>query len=101
LDDKAFFYANASILAFSPWDLTFVFQRRGIPPSSAAKEGVFAHEELARLDVAMSPAHAKLFAALALEAVANYEKQFGPVSLPPTENARFDQAMALIRERMS
>jgi hypothetical protein len=62
-------YSNNVMLTGSPWDLRMIF---GQIEEADADHLTIAHE----IVVYMSPAHAKLFAALLTKKIADYEEKF-------------------------
>ncbi|MGE0813260.1 MAG: DUF3467 domain-containing protein [Vicinamibacterales bacterium] len=69
-------YANNVLLAMSPWDFRLTF--------GVIVEGT---KRLLRIknecEVYMSPQHAKAFLRLLESRVADYERKFGPIPMPP------------------
>ena len=74
--ETPYFYTNSAYFQVSPFD--FVIDLGLIKEASA---DVLRIEELVR--ILMSPVHAKLFANLFARNVAEYEKTYGRIPLPP------------------
>lgn len=92
--DERFFYANASEVGASPYDVTVRFKREGLPNSatSPSSDGIVPVELKEVLTVSMGAAHAKVFAASLVRAVREYEKRFGAIPVP-TDKAEMCDAI--------
>ena len=95
---KPFFYANAAAAGFSPYDVTVVFQRRGIDAGKSFPAGDTRESDiLAELDVVMSPAQAKAVAAVLVSTILEYETMHGRISVSDAQ--LLDLASKLVRTK--
>jgi hypothetical protein len=92
MDKPEDFYANGSLTGFTAWDVTFVFQRRGLPLGDFAGAGDTQAAIFSRMDVSMSPQHAKVFAIHAMKAIKDYEARFGVIAMPKGEEEKYEAA---------
>ena len=92
------FYANSLNVLITPWDFVLLYGSVALPNSIASGRGAItggarSMQSEIRIDAAvrMSPQHAKASANALQRTVAEYEKMFGPITLPPQEEANEDQ----------
>jgi hypothetical protein len=96
--DEKFFYTNGVEVGISPFDINLKFMRNGTATPDSVKEAAkAAPAETAAMiretmTVAMSPAHAKTMLPLLWQMVQIYEQNFGAITLPPEQRAKWDAA---------
>lgn len=88
--EDQFFYTNAVVIGVSPFDVNLKFLRQGTP--SGIQTGAVAPVDLAELTVAMSPAHAKSMLVGFYNAIVEYEKKVGRITLEEANQQSFDKA---------
>jgi hypothetical protein len=91
------FYANSLNVLITPWDFILLYGSTALPNSIATGRGAVAGgarmQSEIRIDAAvrMSPQHAKASANALQRTVAEYEKMFGSIPLPPEEGISEDR----------
>jgi hypothetical protein len=86
-ENKNFLYCNQVQIASSPWDVLFSFQRAGLEmnPNGSLGSNIVVKDEV---ELAMTPAHAKLLLSALYEQINQYEKNVIKTKIPLDETSQ-------------
>lgn len=96
-DEKNVFYSNSSAIGTSPFDVTVVFQRRGLRSYADKHEGKLQNEVLDELEVIMSYQHAQLVAVALMNAVLEIKASGTSIPVPADDQKRFGELIERIK----